>query len=64
MKKNYLSPLCSTIQIEGADDLLIASNPATTMEKPDEEFYDDTDPMKPPHPKYDDEDDDEDDWGY
>lgn len=67
MKKIYLSPLCEIFRINGTDHLLSASNPATTMEKPATDLYDDTDPMKPGRHKYDDEDDEddeEDDWGY
>ena len=60
MKKTYLSPLCSIFQIEGADNLLVASNPATAMETPDTGIYDNTDPWNVPNT----DGDEDDDWGF
>lgn len=61
MKKKYLSPLCGILQMDGADDLLIASTPATAMEQPDADIYDPD--HKPGNSNYDWEDDEDDDWG-
>lgn len=62
MKKTYLSPLCDILQMDGADDLLMASNPAYEMETPDTDIYDPD--HQPGQSMYDWEDDEEDDWGY
>ena len=34
MKKTYISPQCEVCPMDGAADLLVASNPATEMENP------------------------------
>ena len=47
--------------MDGADDLLIASTPATAMEQPDADIYDPD--HKPGNSNYDWEDDEDDDWG-
>ena len=56
MKNTYLPPLCEVCQMNDADDLLVVSNPATEMEKPDKGIKDTG--------LWDDPDTEDDDWGY
>ena len=57
MKKTYLPPLCEVCGMDDAEDLLVASPPATGMELPDEGIKKGTGP-------WDDPDAEDDDWGY